>query len=220
MLTITPPPALEFTFVLIMRFRFCEFDPFLQTIWVPLKDTTGLQYIPNPSSFVSSTVLMGAHYGLQVECEPLTTSLWAQNTSQFSTLAVVHPSRVYPKQDTRIMLHQAALVYYTHPQTEPLYAASVVKLLIHQASSLHWTPCLLIVGNQQPGKKSEKMCLSKLQLLLLPGVRNRLHDYYVLFTHTRVLAYFINEDIPFHQDPEHFWHLPTTLNFLSDLADF
>lgn len=35
--------------------------------------------------------------GLQVECDPLITSLWAQQTSQFFTLVVVHPSRVYPK---------------------------------------------------------------------------------------------------------------------------
>lgn len=39
---------------------------------------------------------------------PINSSTWAQQTSHFFSL-VVHPSRVYPSQDTVIMLHQATL---------------------------------------------------------------------------------------------------------------
>lgn len=61
----------------------------------------------------------------------------------------------------------------------------------------------------------------KKKILLLPFIRNnQLPVCGPNKADSFVLAYFINEDILFPQDPEYSWHLPTTLNFLSDLADF
>lgn len=114
---------------------------------------------------------------------PINSSTWAQQTSHFFSLAV-HPSRVYPSQDTVIMLHQATLnSFFRVIPTLKLYFCTgnwatednaVIDTCRHRWWARHHLfTCLharsRLKTSSQAWKVRRKMWPSKPQPLLLSG---------------------------------------------------